>query len=318
MLPKQLTSLIERKERTIERYRNLIDNWTRQMQFSSLDAVLKSAINRLEVVDGVILNTNSNLAILAEIDRGLNEINGRLYPQLMQIINNGTGRIIAQNTQYFTLMLPAIGKRLDVALGKAQSKMAYRIGLREGKLIRNGWLESVINDTTVLRNVKELALKSVLSGAKFSDTKQAISDLLIGTPEQGGAFEKYLKNTVYDVFQQYDAAYNEQIAEDLELKYFIYTGGLVRDSRDFCREHNGRVWTRDEAEQWENWRPVDALFITEFKQKDIYAVPSYLGYVGYQPLIDRGGYNCRHQLAWISDERAFELRPELKEERQTA
>jgi hypothetical protein len=41
-------------------------------------------------------------------------------------------------------------------------------------------------------------------------------------------------------------------------------------------------------------------------------VPSYLGYAGYQPLIDFGGYRCRHGIGWISDELAQDLRPDLK------
>jgi len=37
-----------------------------------------------------------------------------------------------------------------------------------------------------------------------------------------------------------------------------------------------------------------------------------MAYPGYDPLVDRGGYNCRHQLSFISDELAFKLRPDLK------
>ena len=34
---------------------------------------------------------------------------------------------------------------------------------------------------------------------------------------------------------------------------------------------------------------------------------------GYNPIVDLGGYNCRHRLDWVSDQVAFRLRPELKE-----
>jgi hypothetical protein len=39
--------------------------------------------------------------------------------------------------------------------------------------------------------------------------------------------------------------------------------------------------------------------------------PGYMNYPGYDPLVDRGGYNCRHIIGWIPDELAFKYRPEL-------
>jgi hypothetical protein len=50
----------------------------------------------------------------------------------------------------------------------------------------------------------------------------------------------------------------------------------------------------------------------EVKVKMVSEVPSYMNYPGYDPLVDRGGYNCRHQLGYISEELAYKLRPELK------
>ena len=120
----------------------------------------------------------------------------------------------------------------------------------------------------------------------------------------------------YDLYQQYDAAYNMALGNEFGFKYFIYQGGLIDDSRDFCVAHNNKVWSVDEMQTWAEWTPSDGEYPEgyEVKQKDIYDVPSYLGYPGYDPGLNRGGYHCRHALGWINDKLAFKMRPELKKE----
>ena len=56
--------------------------------------------------------------------------------------------------------------------------------------------------------------------------------------------------------QQYDAAYNSKLADEFDMNYFVYQGGLIDDSRDFCAAHNNKVWTREEAGGCGvNWTP---------------------------------------------------------------
>lgn len=67
------------------------------------------------------------------------------------------------------------------------------------------------------------------------------------------------------------------------LKRYRYVGGVVAESRDFCRTHNDRVYTEAEIRRiwstrtWGGKRPGD-------------------------PFVVRGGYNCRHMFVPVSDE----------------
>jgi len=123
-----------------------------------------------------------------------------------------------------------------------------------------------------------------------------------------------INDLIYNLYQHYDAAYNMYLAFEFGMKFFIYQGGLIVDSRDFCVAHNNKVWSMDEAESWRIWTPSKGAYPADYilKSPSKFEVSSYLNYPGYQPLIDRGGYNCRHGLGWISDEMAFSLRPELR------
>jgi len=101
---------------------------------------------------------------------------------------------------------------------------------------------------------------------------------------------------------QYDSAYSTALAEETGLKYFMYMGSLVKDSRDFCVAHAGKIFTREDAEKWRTWTPEKGEYPEGYqvKQRDTSAVPSYLNYPGYDPLLDRGGYRCRHFLSWLN------------------
>lgn len=122
-----------------------------------------------------------------------------------------------------------------------------------------------------------------------------------------------IKDLVNNLYKHYDRSYNKYLALEFGMKYFMYQGGLIRDSRDFCACHNNKVWSVDEAQEWKTWTPSKGKYPEGYKiqQKDINAVPSYLSYLGYDPLVDAGGYNCRHIIGFISDELAVKYRPDL-------
>ena len=148
----------------------------------------------------------------------------------------------------------------------------------------------------------------------MKDYVKALREMVTGSPDKTGSMERQFQRFAYDIYQQYDAAINLMLGNEMGFKYFIYQGGLIEDSRDFCAAHNNKVWSVLESEIWGEWTPSQGEYPVgyEVKAKDIYSVPSYLGYAGYDPLIDRGGYNCRHAMGWISDDIALKMRPNLK------
>jgi hypothetical protein len=79
-------------------------------------------------------------------------------------------------------------------------------------------------------------------------------------------------------------------AERLGLKYAVYSGTLEEDSRPFCVARVNKVYSLGEIQSWRNLK---------FQGK-----PK----IGYEPVYDCGGFNCRHHLSWISDEIAEKLK----------
>lgn len=70
-------------------------------------------------------------------------------------------------------------------------------------------------------------------------------------------------------------------AEELELTHFLYSGGLIKTSREFCSQRAGNIYTFAEAKTWDN-------------EQGLPVIP-YLG-----------GYNCRHAIVPMTKDRAIE------------
>jgi hypothetical protein len=220
------------------------------------------------------------------------------------------------NKQFFTVTM---GASLPTTFGRilaaTEKKMLMAIGIKGGKILGGGFLDSLSANTELLTSVKNLMSQSVTSQVSTKDFIASMNDLITGSGEKPGGIESHLNRYAHDLYMQYDRAYATSLAEETGMKYFIYIGGKIDDSRDFCVAHDGKVWTTEESKKWIEWTPAKGVYPEGYKikQKDKNAVPSYIAsYDGYNPLIHCGGFNCRHHLGWILEELAYEMRPDLK------
>jgi hypothetical protein len=132
---------------------------------------------------------------------------------------------------------------------------------------------------------------STFEGVNLKDIRKSVQIQV----KDKGIVTKYYSRWITDIYSQYQRVGADEIRKDIGLKFAIYQGGLINNSRHFCEERNGNVYHIDEILAWSklDWKG---------KQE-----------VGYNPVFDCGGYNCRHRLDWVSDQLAFRMRPELEE-----
>jgi len=302
---------MQRKMAYMDKQAAVLDKELIRYQDQILTTIIRTLYDQMDTAQGVILNTTKNYRIMGEINKSLKTVEQMNTSRIGSKIFDATERIDQLSMQQFGAAV-GLSEKLEAAGKMASRKIHARLGYVQDRLVKGGFIDSVLNADDIAAQANNLVTKAVAAQTNMKSMVSQLSELIDGG-ENLGLMERKFDRFAFDLYQQYDAAYNEQIADEADLSYFLYQGGLVEDSRDFCREHNNRVYSREEAEEWPEWTPAKAKFISTFKQKDIYSVPSYIDYAGYQPLIDRGGYNCRHQIGWISDELAFKLRPGLKE-----
>ena len=316
-LPKRLNDLVNRKQEFIDLYRNRLEKTVLKLQSRLLDQIIAEVVSGLDVKDGIIQDTKYNYRLLADLDKVYSEFTAFSSSVITSQVATATTGIVDFGRRYFAMSFSEIPVRFDKIIEATASKINLRVGLQGGKIVRGGFLESMIKDNAILTDVKNYIAKSVTGQIDRKDFIQGLTKMVSGDTGPG-KLEKQYQRFTYDLYQQYDRAYNNSLADEFKMNYFLYQGGLIEDSRDFCVAHNNKVWTREEAATWPDWRPSDGVYPEGYviKQKNKNEVPSYLKVDGYDPLVDFGGPRCRHGISWISDELAFRLRPDLKNKSQ--
>jgi hypothetical protein len=324
-VPKRISELLTKKQEFIDLNRDKLEKSVVKLQGELLDKIIAEIVPELDIKDGLITDSKKNYQLLTGLNNlydkfTLNSVNV-IAPQ---IISSTSGIVKLAETYFKTVLGDSLKSSFAKLIADTAFKTDLRVGLKGGKMVLNGFMDKMIRSSSVGMDLSNYMSKSITGQIPTKDFITGFTNLMKGVPReiikegktviiQEGRLEKEYNRYAYDLYQQYDRSYNTSLADQLGLKYFLYQGGLIGDSRDFCAAHNNKVWSREESETWIMWTPAQGEYPAgyEVKQKNKYEVPSYLGYPGYQPLIDFGGYRCRHSIGWISDELAYELRPDL-------
>lgn len=119
--------------------------------------------------------------------------------------------------------------------------------------------------------LRSVAMRKVM-GAEEVD----LSDDIEGVSDRAS---RYGETTLRTALAGMNRSMTLSKSEELGLELFVYLGPDDEVTRPFCEARVGKVWTRQEIDEWDNGQDLDAA---------IYC----------------GGYNCRHQLSPISEEDA--------------
>ena len=252
-------------------------------------AVMSSLLPSLLTENGYLSPTAKNLAKAAAIER-------LLYGAAKSDLKDASAAYIAailgiseQNAKWYE----AIGQPKErIEAIKAAGVLEKVFDISEGKAIPGGYVDRLARAQSAMDKIKMFVLSSIAAGQKVKDFVAGIANTIKGTKETPGAVRAVWREHAFDNLAKGREVDNLNFANELGLRYFIYTGGLIESSRDFCIKKNGKVFERSEAiKEW----PKDPDLIDKAHV------------AAYRPLIDRGRYNCRHFIMWISDEMAQEL-----------
>jgi hypothetical protein len=241
------------------------------------NSVLES-LTEVDIKDGKVVYNEKSINIIQSIGQKVGKITGSLN-RLANVLFNGIKEVLDITGVDMAKYATDDKYNSDNVLNKVKSHAATTIKTRADLSLIYG-------------DVKQTAI-AYLSRPEGTDLVQ-LRDLLKSKVVDNDIANKYFGRWTHDIYFQYQRAGANELRKDLGLKYGIYQGGLIETSRPFCEERNNKVFSIDEIMSWEN---------LDFKGKSE---------SGYNPIIDLGGYNCRHRIDWISDELAFRLRPELR------
>ena len=75
---------------------------------------------------------------------------------------------------------------------------------------------------------------------------KAMKEYLIDEPKLTSYVTRYAR----DSMAIFDNTYTQLIAKDVEVEYWEFTGGSLKDSRCWCLARKGRVYTTEEIRSW--------------------------------------------------------------------
>jgi hypothetical protein len=180
--------------------------------------------------------------------------------------------------------------------GYKPSKVAKEFLLRNKKAA----LEHLIGtplDTEFIKPIASLLEDAMASGAGWIETIKDIELFIEGSSKRHGKLQRYTKQIVSDSLSITDSVYTQVTTQELNMQWFLYTGGLIKDSRCFCRIRNNGYYHKKEIEAWgagnvlaggieENCGFPWGGMIPETNAQTIF--------------IFRGGYNCKHAIMPVS------------------
>lgn len=145
-------------------------------------------------------------------------------------------------------------------------------------------LESTLLNEGLAANVKQPLLnilnQNVNGGGSFSGMLDQVRGYIQGVEGKQGALMKYSRTWTADALFNYSRSYQQAVSTDLGLEFYFYSGGIVKDSRDFCRERHDQHFHQKEIEAWA------AL---DWQGKNPNTTESSI-------FIYAGGYSCRHSM----------------------
>jgi hypothetical protein len=228
------------------------------------------------------LRTAIEQDFLVEVQDILGDYRDVAARQLTMLNNYGTFTGVAQEAIASLQRLSFQGfealaaQQLDtLATGVYQYSLT---GGTKAELIDN--LRGSINGIYQASDQEEVKrLVEIAQGSTGAAQKAAVDKLhsVYAADRLGNNLRRYATTYATDSLNQYSASITAATAREQGIDSFEYYGDVIRDSREFCKKHVGKIYTADE--------------ITE-----IWA-GSWAGKSAGDPFIVRGGYNCRHQ--WL-------------------
>jgi len=266
---------------------NNIDDWI-EATYKELEDKIKSQedefinilfsdyLSNFYVDDQIIKNTSGNYIKANELNNQFNEAyNAFIAPFLVWY-----GKKLLEGGKYAVDYFNSIGVKATIDDVKYLSN---RLGLDGNKIIKGSFLWNLGQLGEIRQRMQDLVLNAIASSQKLNVLVRNIKPLFKSTTKKRSALAKYYLKYAYDPVMQTLNSTSYKLARQYGYTKFIYKGGIIEKSRDFCIERDGNEYTLEQGKEWNNldWKG---------KIQDI------------DFFIQLGGYSCRHYLQFIKEE----------------
>jgi len=277
-----------------------------------LEADVVAQVSKLPDSNGMLFNTRLAIEIRPKLKQAIEQLYLTPVQSFIDDYDQIASNIIAT---YGKLPIPSEFKQIteiDLTVIQQLKRVAFSQFQNLGNEFIDTLASEVYQSTLVGRPVRDMiqTIRSKINGIyQQSDSKKAqelvnyiannpngaevdtaVSQLqtIYGRDRLGDNLNRYATQIVQDAIMGFDGQFAKYRADEVGLTSYVYFGSLVRDSRDFCVENAGKIFTEEEI-------------------RDIWANTTWQGKAQGDPFVVRGGYNCRHSFQPINPNWVDEL-----------
>lgn len=269
------------------------------------NAAIQSKINQLqeEIYNNLIPDFLA-MAKLQEIKKESNKSNlaqlNRLEAQLKKGMTNGFPDVMREtvkasramgdlNQMYFSTLVDS--DRLDEIRDKTDRIVNRRLGIDDnGKILKDGFVDKTLRTNRVQREFIKEVKRLVSTNTDIQSMQKQLKAFIVGNENNAGLVNRYYRTFATDILNNIDRGNSLIYANELDLNYGYYSGGLIKSSRSFCIKNNGKIFSRQQMESWKNDPFIKKMYGDKIDD--------------YDPLITPGGYGCLHSIDWVTNELA--------------
>lgn len=296
---KELLALIEQLSegtaKRIDKAISTLDKDVKGLESELLNLMLEDLLGKLSFTDGKLNNSAANISQINKLDKLFRKFRQNFLDTRMRDFGIELLDIAALTTDYYSAM--GFDAGVIDRIKAANDAIKARIGLEgaQNRIVEGSYLDSLAQTPELKKELRTLMLSEMASKRSVAQVTRNLADFIkTNAANVDGALTRYYRQYAYDTYNQIYEIKNQEFATGLGLTYFIYVGDIIVTSRAFCAKKAGKVFSTKDAEKWR-----DDPDLVNKKSK-----------ASYVPLIEKGRYNCRHQLCYISESMAKRLAPE--------
>lgn len=290
--PKEIQNLSRLKAIRLEKLIDAVEKRINASSSALTKSFLKVFLDKLNVENGRVIETLDKRTTTL-FNQAYGQFSNTTKKDLLKSIVVDIDSILGDNGDFYNKTVKATPSQTD----DIKWIVNRRLGIdTDGTLLKEGFMSGLLNDNAVKSDLQKYIFKEVFKGTGPEALRKGIKQFIEGDESRLGAFKKHYRTFSFDVYAQLDRFTSALWADKLGLSHFIYNGGLIKTSRQFCVNRNEGVYSTIEAEDW-----VNDPHLTAITSKET-----------YNWAIDLGGYNCRHTTDYIAKEVAYKMRPYLK------
>lgn len=206
---------------------------------NELNSKLVNLLKQLETdSEGYILQNQANRRILAQADSVYFESIDRLEGATQRHLR-GIAEINSLNEAYFSTISS---------------------GFTANKQFINSLQKQLISDvnTFILQDglqanfklpLNDILTRNIQTGGQFEGFLNELRTFIKGD-NSNGQLVKHARTWLRDALFNYSRSYQQSVTNDLGLEFYLYAGGLIKDSRNFCVSRAGQYFHHNEIESW--------------------------------------------------------------------